>query len=103
MIKGKGDFKPDFDAKYFWDMDFNKIDWEASYKTIITRILERGFEKEWEELIRFYGHNRLINALRNEIIFLPEYAIEDVATYFHISKEEMKCYTRKQLLPKHWI
>lgn len=95
--------KPDFAPKWFWDFDYNKIDWQASYKTIIARIVERGNEKEWTELIRFYGRDKVLNALKNEIAYLPDYAIEEVSKYFPISKEEMLCYTKRQSRPQHWI
>jgi len=95
--------KPDFAPKWFWDFDYNKIDWQASYKTIIARMIEKGGEKEWIELIRFYGKDKVLNALKNEIIYLPEYAIEEVSKYFSIRKEDMLCYTRRQSKPEHWI
>jgi len=33
-----------------------------------------------------------VNALKNEIVFLPDYAIEEVSKYFSIPKEEMLCF-----------
>ena len=95
--------KPDFEPMWFWDFDYNKIDWQGSYKTIIARIIERGGEQEWQELFRFYGKNKVVNALKNEIVFLPDYAIEEVSKYFSIPKEEMLCYIRKQSRQGHWL
>jgi hypothetical protein len=46
--------KPALEPKWFWDMDYDGIDWQASYRSIIARILERGKPVHWEELIRFY-------------------------------------------------
>ena len=95
--------KSPFEPKWFWDFDYNKIDWQASYKTVIARILERGGEKEWQELTRFYGQNRIINALKNEITFLPDYAINEASHYFSIPKAQMLCYIKKQSKAGHWI
>jgi hypothetical protein len=95
--------KPDFSPKWFWDFDYNKIDWQVSYKTVIGRIIERGNEKEWTGLIRFYGKDTVLNALKNEIVYLPEYAIDEASKYFLIPKEDMLCYTRRQSRPAHWI
>ena len=95
--------KPNFPAMFFWDFDYPKIDWQASYKTIIARILERGNEEEWEELCRFYGREKVENAIKNEIVFLPDYTINEAEQYFHIPKENMLCYIRKQSKPGHWI
>jgi len=95
--------KPAFAPKWFWDFDYDKIDWQASYKTIIARIIERGTEGEWMELIRFYRRNKVLNALKNEIVFLPDYSIEEASNYFSIPKEEMLCYIRRQSKPGYWI
>jgi len=46
MDVNKSNSTPDFSSKWFCDFYYNKIDWHASYKTIIARILERGNEKE---------------------------------------------------------
>ena len=39
----------------FWDTDINKIDWDKNINSIIKRILERGNQKEINEIISFYG------------------------------------------------
>jgi hypothetical protein len=36
-------------------MDYERIDWQASYKSIIARIIEQGKPEHWEELINFYA------------------------------------------------
>lgn len=39
----------------FWDTTFDKIDWDKNKTAIIKRVLERGNEKEKNEIINFYG------------------------------------------------
>ncbi len=95
--------RPNVDRRWFWDFDFDKIEWQKSHKTIIARIIERGDKTEWQEITRFYGLDKVLNALKNEIVFLPEYSIEDVCDYYHLKKEDLLCYTRKQSRPGHWI
>ena len=53
---------PDFSIigkSLFWDTDFDKIDWEKKYKAIIKRVFERGGDKEKEEILRFYGNDKI--------------------------------------------
>ncbi len=95
--------KPNVDPRWFWDFDVAKIDWCKSYKTIIARIIERGDESEWQELMRFYGRDKVVNALKNEIVFLPDYSIDDVCKYFNLKREHLLCYIRKQSRPGRWI
>ena len=39
----------------FWDTTFDKIDWNKNKRAIIKRVLERGNDKEINEIINFYG------------------------------------------------
>ncbi|MBC6112221.1 transcriptional regulator [Pedobacter fastidiosus] len=43
----------------FWDTEINKIDWQKQYIAVIERVFERGNEKEKEEIIRFYGKEKV--------------------------------------------
>jgi len=43
----------------FWDTDMLKIDWLKQYKYTITRVFERGSDAEKEELLRFYGQEKI--------------------------------------------
>ena len=47
----------------FWDTDINKIDWSKQYRAVIQRVFERGNESERKEIIRFYGQEKIKNAL----------------------------------------
>lgn len=87
----------------FWDWRYEAIDWKNSYPSVIARVVERGTNEEMEELIRFYGKAKVIRALKKDIIYLPDYAVEKVTHYFNIKKEELACYERKQLRRGHWI
>ena len=50
----------------FWDTDSNKIDWSKQYKAVIQRVFERGNEIEREEIIRFYGKEKIKKALNQK-------------------------------------
>lgn len=95
--------KPDFPPMFFWEFRYDQIDWQASCNTVIQRILERGFKKEWEELVRYYGRPQIAQALKEKIGFLPDEIIDEVSLVFNLPKENMLCYKRKQLLPNHWL
>jgi len=43
----------------FWDTDFDKIDWQHQQNAIIRRVFERGTEEEKNEIIRFYGADKV--------------------------------------------
>jgi len=95
--------KPDLPKTLFWDFDFEKIDWRRSYKTVIERVLDKGSLVDWEEIIRFYGIENILYSLKYEINYLSDITVDEVCKYFHLTEDELKCYTRKQLKQEHWI
>lgn len=95
--------RPNLHRRLFWEFKYEDIDWKREYAAIIERVIERGTEKEWIELIRFYGNNKVVDTLKNETNYLPDEIIEDVCRYFNLEPAELKCYIRKQSLPRHWI
>lgn len=103
IFKKKNAYAPSIPKELFWDFRFSEIDWQASYRSIIERVLERGTKEEWKELIRFYGKPSIIAALKTDIKFLPNHIIEEVSDYFNVAKEEMACYIRKQSRNGHWL
>ncbi len=49
----------------FWDTSFDKIDWNKQKKAVIQRVLERGNDKEINEIISFYGKQLVSNEIKN--------------------------------------
>ncbi|PTS87688.1 hypothetical protein DBR27_24175 [Flavobacterium sp. HMWF030] len=89
------------DRVFFWDFDIDAMDFEKAYKAIIARIIECG---EQDEIVRFYGHEKVIRTIRDEIYFLPNYAIDCALKFFpELKKEEMYCYLNRKDKPYHWI
>lgn len=68
----------------FWDTDINRINWETQYKAVIQRVYERGNDEEKNEINRFYGVNKVDNALKAErtlpMILQPNNVIVNNAT-----------------------
>lgn len=92
------------DRVFFWDFDIDAMDLDKAYKTIIARIIERGGQEEIDEIVRFYGHEKVITAIRDEIYFLPNYAIDRAIKFFsELEKEKMYCYINRKDKPYHWI
>jgi antitoxin HigA-1 len=49
----------------FWDTDINKIKWMTQRRAVIQRVKERGNETEWAEILRFYGQEKVDEALKD--------------------------------------
>lgn len=55
----------------FWDTDFQHIDWKRQYRAVIQRVFERGNENDKNEIIRFYGDEKVKQALQDSKIRSP--------------------------------
>ena len=88
---------------FFWDWDYERIDWENHAVSIIDRVLERGSHEDWETLIDFYGRERVVNVIVEEIGYMWDHVIEDVCAYFNLQKESLRSYKKKQTIPRTWF
>ncbi|CAN5517518.1 hypothetical protein BH10BAC4_BH10BAC4_23570 [soil metagenome] len=95
--------KPNLPRRLFWEFRYDAMDWLKESAAVIERVIERGTELEWKELIRFYGREKVVNTLKHETNYLPDEIIQDVSRYFNLNPTELKCFIRKQSLPRHWI
>ncbi len=95
--------KTNLPAHLFWDFNFQLMDWEKHHQLVMERVFERGTEDQWRELDNFYGVARIKAALHTDIKFLPDFAIEKVCNHYHIQKNTLLCFTRKQSRKGFWI
>ncbi len=55
----------------FWDTNSNHIDWEQQYRAVIQRVYERGTETDKKEITRFYGSEKVKQALKESEERIP--------------------------------
>jgi hypothetical protein len=75
----------------FWDILYEEMEWKESFLYVIGRVLERGNDEEYAEMIRFYGLDLVLDALRSRITHLPRYIIPRVCTYFGLQRRQLRC------------
>jgi hypothetical protein len=68
---------------------------------VVTRIIERGWMNDFYAAIRLYGGLENFKQIIREVPFLTDKDIDFVCKIFGLKKEELACYTRKQLREKH--
>lgn len=91
--------KPVFDKRIFWDVNFENIDYEAKANWVIVRVFERGDVPDIRNCRRFYGDEKIREALLNakslmlHTIYLASAVIERPI-------EDFKCYKNRQLNPE---
>jgi hypothetical protein len=90
--------KPIFDKRIFWDVDFDKIDYEAKANWVIVRVFERGDVQDIRNCRRFYGDEKVSEALLNAK-FLMLKTLYLASAIVEKPIEDFKCYKNRQLNP----
>jgi len=95
--------RPNLKDRLFWDWKVDEIDWQKSARSVIERVLSRGDNEEYGELVRFYGRERIVHVLTLERCNIPNISMDLVTGYFGLKKEELSCYKWRQEHGYHWI
>jgi len=90
--------KPIFERRIFWDVDFDKIDYDAKYRFVVERVFERGDVEDIRQCRRYYGDELITQVLLNAK-FLPEHRLHLAAAVIDKPVEQFRCYTLRQLNP----
>jgi len=93
--------KPQFHRRIFWDVDFDKLDYDKCADFIIERVFDRGDVDDIRQCRRYYGDERISEALTNAKWLMKETVYLAMA----ILKNELtdyRCYRLAQLNPQHW-
>jgi hypothetical protein len=79
----------------FWDTDFNKIDYDLSWRSVIERVFDRGDIDDIIQVRRYYGDEKIIEALTSAKYLFDE-TINFSSVIFDIPKDKFRCYILKQ-------
>jgi hypothetical protein len=90
------------DQNLFWDVDIQTLDRSKHSRAIIERVLERGSWANIKELIDYYGKDIIIETAKKASWFSDK-TLHFICGYFNVSLIEMRCYTRKQSNPLHYL
>ena len=85
----------------FWDVDHEKIDYKKSKVFVIGRVLNYGKWEDVREVFEKYGEAEVKKNIV-KVADLGNKTLSFWSKYFNISKEEFRCYIRKQLNPVQW-
>ncbi len=59
------------------------------YKEVIAYSFDQKGQQEWAGLVKFYGREKVVNALKNEINVLSYRAVDNACRYFGLKKEDL--------------
>ena len=91
--------KPVFDKRIFWDVDFDRLDYDEKGTFVIERVFERGDVEDIRNCRRYYGDEKVTEVLLNAK-FLPEHRIHLASAVTGKPLNEFRCYTLRQSNPE---
>lgn len=101
IMKSETSIKPNISERAFWDVNFDKIDFEKSSVFVIDKVLNYGTFSEQIEIIKFYG----IERVKNEVIKIPYFkknVFAFVCGFLNLDKSLFTAYQRRQQQPNYW-
>jgi hypothetical protein len=90
--------KPVFHRRIFWDVDFDRIDYDAKANFVIERVFERGDVDDIRQCRRYYGDEKVTTALL-KAKYLPLRRIYLAAAMIGRELNEFRCYILRQSNP----
>lgn len=90
---------PIFNKSIFWDVDFLTLDLLKYSKWVIVRVFERGDVEDIRQCRRYYGDEKVKEALLNAK-YISSNRIHLAAAVIDQPIQNFRCYTQNQLNPK---
>lgn len=89
---------PVFNKRIFWDVDFEKIDYDAKARFVIERVFDRGDVEDIRKCRRYYGDEKVTEVLLNAK-FLSETRMYLASAVINRPLKDFRCYTLRQSNP----
>lgn len=89
---------PVFNKRIFWDVDFEKINYDAKAVFVIERVFERGDVEDIRNCRRYYGDDKVREVLLNAK-FLPLTSLYLASAVIDRPITDFRCYTLRQSNP----
>jgi hypothetical protein len=91
--------KPQLNKIIFWDVDFENLDYDTYCNWVVVRVFERGDVEDIRQCRRYYGDEKVCNALINAK-HINANRIHLAAAVINKPIQEFRCYILKQLNPR---
>ena len=101
MLKNTDILKIHFSNNLFWDVDVNLLDIDKNKRFIIQRAIEYGTINDWKIIKKYYGLSTIGREMQ-KVRHLDNISLSFISMATGIKKEDFRCYSTKQSLPRHW-
>ncbi len=80
-----------------WEYDLSEFDWYNMRTVVVQRVIERGWLMDFYAAFNLYGGIEGFREIIKGIPYLSPINMNFVCNMFNLKKEELRCYTRRQL------
>jgi len=87
--------------QYFWDVNLAGLNENSSSRLIIERVFSLGEIHEMNQVIGFYGREKVIDVLCN-LSYLDPKTLNFVSKLLHKPVKAFRCYQLRQSRPQLW-
>ncbi|GHU67926.1 hypothetical protein FACS189413_03650 [Bacteroidia bacterium] len=90
---------PKFDRRIFWDVNFDKLDYDNRADFIIERVFDRGDVEDIRQCRHYYGDKKIENTILSAK-FLMEHRMYLASAIIEQPINNFRCYKLRQLNPE---
>jgi len=96
--------KEQVDPTLLWEYDLKseEWDWNVMAPRVVERVIERGQERDYYAILQLYGGFGNVREIVKQIRHLSPCDENWAAFVFHLKREEMLCYKRRQFRKEHF-
>ena len=93
--------KPKLSPSAFWDVDFDKIDFDKNSLFVMNKVFNYGSWGDIVEVLKFYGLER-INTEIVQAAYLKKTALSFLCLILELNNTDFVAYQRRRAKPATW-
>lgn len=93
--------RPNVSRVAFWDVDFDKIDFDLSSSFVMAKIFNYGTWADIIETLRFYGLDRVSKEVV-QVAYFKNTALSFLCTILNLTEQDFVAYQRRQARKPIW-
>jgi hypothetical protein len=78
--------------RLFWDVEYDKIDWNEKWFFVIERVIQRGDISDFSQIFHYYGRVK-IKQVAMQATYFDKLTLSFIQNYFNFSKSQIRCYS----------
>ncbi len=92
---------PLISKKAFWDISFDKLDFEKSSLFVMQKVFNYGSWDDQIGVLRYYGQDRIKKEI-TKASYLRQPVLSFLCTILQLQKTDFECYIKMQSNPLPW-